>query len=171
MILNFVQLCSSFWPPSPVWKFHLIKVTKPIYLLSVLLRDFLDQNWTGWLPKGYQREILSKNLARWDLSEGGGVCLWDGTIDKLSRKYHLQWKEIRVCSKTFFREIYGATYGNLGWGRVGGWKVRNNGHDGEGGILILEQDFIGGRGLGNIFVPLTNHSLFIFRTSILTFYH
>ena len=46
-------------------------------------------------------------------------------------------KEIQLAPRHFRGEIYEATYGNFR-GESGGREVRNNGHDGLGGILILE---------------------------------
>ena len=126
-------------PPLPCLKIY------KTHLASVLLRrGFLDQNWTGWLPKGYQREIVSKNLAQWDLSEGGGVCLWDGTIDKLSRKYHLQGKEIQFVRRHFPGRYMGQRMATWGRGRVGGMESAKQWPWRGRGILILVQDFIRG---------------------------
>ena len=60
------------------------------------------------------------------------------------QKISLAGKRNSVCSKTFSGEIYGATYGNLGWGRVGGMESAKQWPWRGRGILILLQDFIRG---------------------------
>ena len=96
---------------------------------------------------GYQRDTRGRLYPRiWPsgtCQKGEGSAFEMELLTSFLENITCREKKFSLFEDIFRGDIWGSVWQLGGGGEQGGWKVRNNGHDG-GGILILVQDFIRG---------------------------